>query len=251
MVGFSYVRYLYYEVSKAHTRGYAHVIEVAVIDDEGLARAALRILLDMEDGLKVVADGGTLQAPQLARSMRPDVVLFSTRAMQGSFSAVRQLRGLSDAPGVLVLAGDDEGDQVERALVAGANGYLLRDCNPRQLAQGVREVARKGWAFSPSVAGTVIDGYLRSTRAPEEPRPVAGLPPAVLARLDSLSEREREVLVLISEGLNNREIAVRLVISAETVKDHVRAVLSKLGVDNRVRAAAIAWRSSLMMDAAA
>ncbi|GCD44714.1 LuxR C-terminal-related transcriptional regulator [Streptomyces paromomycinus] len=227
------------------------MIEVAVIDDEGLARASLRILLEMEDGLRVVADGGTLQALQLVRSMRPDVVLFSTRAMRGSFNPVRQLRGLSKSPGVLVLAGDDEGDQVQRALIAGANGYLLRDCNPRQLVQAVHEVARKGWAFSPSVASTIIDGFLRSARAPKESRLAATLPPEILDRLDSLSEREREVLTLISEGLNNREIAVRLTISVETVKDHVRGVLLKLGVDNRIRAAAIAWRSSLMMDAAA
>ncbi|MFD3544163.1 LuxR C-terminal-related transcriptional regulator [Streptomyces sp. NPDC058655] len=221
------------------------MISVAVVEDRALVRASLRVLVEADHGLHMEWDDSSDHALRAIRSRPPRVVLLSTQApTRDTIDMVRRTRQLPQAPEVLVLASPGADTHVESVLAAGAGGYLLRDSAPGHLSQAIREVARHGWAFSPSVARTVIDGYLRVAAAPED-GPGAGCSEETRARLHSLTARERHVLALVSDGLTNPEIADHLGNSPETVKDHVRSILVKLDTDNRVRAAAIAWRAGL------
>ncbi|MBX7465449.1 response regulator transcription factor [Streptomyces sp. NPDC048491] len=221
------------------------MISVAVVEDRALVRASLRALVEADRGLHVEWDNSSDRALGAIRSKPPRVVLLSTQAPTGdTLDIVRRTRQLPKAPEVLVLAGPGTDAHVKSALAAGAGGYLPRDSTPGHLSQAIHAVARHGWAFSPSMARTVIDGYLRVSTAPEEGSP-EGCSQENRERLGTLTARERRVLALVGDGLTNREIADRLGNSPETVKDHVRSILVKLDTDNRIRAAAIAWRAGL------
>jgi DNA-binding NarL/FixJ family response regulator len=220
-------------------------IKVLVADDQALIRAGLAMLLNAQPDLEVVAEAADgAEAVRLAELHRVDVVLMDVR-MPGTdgVAATRALcadrRSDDPAPGpkVLILTTFDDDDAVYGALSAGASGYLLKHAVPHDLLAAIRRVAAGDAWLDPAVAGSVIAALARGPR-PGEPVP------DILSRL---TPREREVLVLIAEGLSNAEIADRLVVGEGTVKTHVSRVLMKTASRDRSQAVALAYRSGLVL----
>ncbi|MET9416896.1 response regulator transcription factor [Streptomyces klenkii] len=221
-----------------------------IVDDEELFRAGLRMVLAAADGIVVTGECTATGVPQAVADTAPDVVLLDIRMPdRDGLAVLGDLKSRQDAPSVLMLTSFDTDAYVDRALRAGADGFLLKDSDPAYLVWAVRAAAAGGSALSPSVARAVVDGYASS--ADGGPAPARG-PVADPGgdRVGQLTPREREVLALLGAGLSNREIASELYLSPGTVKEHVSTVLAKLGTDNRVRAAVIAWQSGLAGTAA-
>ncbi|HMM93637.1 response regulator transcription factor [Phycicoccus sp.] len=214
------------------------MIRIVVADDQALVRGGFRLMLDQQPDIEVcgeAADGA--QAVTLVREQRPDVVLMDVR-MPGT-DGLEATRRILSAPGtrtrVLVLTTFDLDEYVVAALRAGASGYLLKDVDPDDLVAAVRSVAAGDAALAPSVVARLVDEYVRAPRVtPPEPR------------LQQLSAREHEVLTLLAEGLTNREIAERLVVSPATVKTHVASLLAKLDLRDRVQAVILAYESGIV-----
>ncbi len=217
------------------------MIRVAVVDDQELVRAGFVALLDADPALEVVGQAGDGHAAvDLARRHRLDVMLMDIRMPRlDGIAATRLIRELPDPPEVLILTTFDTDENAFDALEAGAAGFLVKDTPPDQLLAAIRAAASGGAVISPTTTRRLVD-HLVAARMAREQQPTA--PPA----LASLTEREREVLVLIAQGCSNREIAARLSISELTAKTHVSRVITKLGVDSRVQAAALAYRSGVV-----
>jgi DNA-binding NarL/FixJ family response regulator len=214
-------------------------VRILLADDQELVRAGLRLILEPEHDFEIVgeaADGA--EAVDLARRHVPDVVLMDVR-MPGvdGIEATRQLAQseLADRVRVLVLTTFDLDKYVYAALRAGASGFLLKDTPPDELVQGIRVVASGNALLAPSVTRRLIDEFAQS--APPE---TADIP------LHALTEREQEVLKLVAQGLSNAEIAAQLVVEESTVKTHVRHVLQKLGLRDRVQAVVAAYEAGLV-----
>jgi DNA-binding NarL/FixJ family response regulator len=204
------------------------VIRVLLVDDHKLVRAGLQSLLDSTDDLTVVgaaSDGA--EAVALAEELRPDIVLMdlSMPGMDG-IEATRRVVALGLGAQVLVLTSFSDGDRVRRTLDAGAVGYLLKDAEPDELLRGVRAVARGESPLDARAARAML----------QAPRPAA--------RGDDLTEREREVLELITRGMANKQIARALSISDSTVKAHVGSIFQRIGVTDRTSAALWAERNA-------
>jgi DNA-binding NarL/FixJ family response regulator len=215
------------------------LIRVVVADDQALVRGGFRLMLEQQPDIEVcgeAADGA--QAVALVRERRPDVVLMDIR-MPGTdgLEATRRILdgGVAATTRVLVLTTFDLDEYVVAALRAGASGYLLKDVDPSDLVSAIRAVAAGDAALGPTVVARLIDEYVRVSRAGTE-----------APRLSTLSAREREVLALLAEGLTNREIADRIVVSPATVKTHVASVLAKLDLRDRVQAVILAYESGLV-----
>jgi DNA-binding NarL/FixJ family response regulator len=196
------------------------VIEVLLVDDHALMREGLRALIEGAEGMRVVgaaADGA--EALERARELRPHVVLMdlSMPGLDGA-EATRRLTAEMPEVQVLVLTSFADGENVVRALDAGAAGYLLKDAEPASLVDAVRAVASGQSPLDPRVART----YLSTRRGPAGPE---------------LTEREREVLALVGRGLANKQIARRLGIAEGTVKAHLTRVFQQIGVRDRTAAA--------------
>lgn len=209
-------------------------IRVVITDDQSLIRLGFRMVLEAADDIEVVgeaSDGAV--ALTNARALRPDVVLMDVRmpGMDG-IEATRHVtsEGLAQ---VLVLTTFDLDDAVFGALRAGAAGFLLKSATPEELLTAVRRVAAGDGALAPEVVRRVLDAAVAGT-----PEPAA--PTAASTAVDSLTDREREVLEGLGRGLSNANLAEELVISEATAKTHVSRVLAKLGVTSRVQAALIA-----------
>ena len=214
---------------------------VLVVDDQTLVSAGLRSILEAEDDLTVVgeaADGA--EGVRKAHELAPEVVLMDVRMPVMDGLQATELITASGRSRVLVLTTFDLDEYVYRALRAGASGFLLKDTPRPQLVAGVRAVAAGESLLAPAVTRRLIERYLgETTRAV-----------ATGARLERLTAREREVLVLIAHGLSNAEIAERLVLSLTTVKTHVAGVLRKLGLRDRVQAVVLAYECSLVTSSA-
>lgn len=221
-----------------------------IVDDEVLIREGLRRIVDGFDGTRVVAVCTGAEAVDGAREHRPDVVLLDVRMPdRDGLAVLADLRALPDPPVVAMLTMFDADEHLSAALRGGAAGFLLKDTAPEQLRYLIGELAAGGRVIAPKVARTVVDGYLRAGGGEPERRPAApGDRPGSgdRPRSGGLTPREREVLVLLAEGLSNSEIARRLRIGTTTVKDHVSTVLGKLGVANRVQAAVRAHQLRLV-----
>ncbi|EWM14204.1 regulatory protein LuxR:Response regulator receiver [Kutzneria sp. 744] len=214
------------------------LIKVMLADDEDLVRSGLRMILCSAGDIEVVAecDDGLLVA-DLARQHRPHVVLLDVRMRSADgLVALRRLRTLPDPPRVAMLTTFDVDEYVSEALRLGASGFLLKDTEPEQLVKAVRDLARGGAVLDPGVAARVLAAVADGERAAEPARRL----------LTSLSEREREVLQLIGQGMSNAEIGGALHLSEATVKGYVSSVLGKIGAVNRVQAALVAYRGGLI-----
>ncbi|WP_328299919.1 response regulator transcription factor [Streptomyces sp. NBC_00435] len=208
-----------------------------VVDDEELMRSGLQIILGSAPDIDVVATcDGPAALTTIARH-RPDVVLLDIQ-MPGTdgFEVLAQLRSLALPPVVAMLTAFATGDFVHTALHQGAAGYLLKDTDPEQLVREVRALASGGRPLASSVAPSVIDGFLAHGTASN------GAAQAVAV----LAPRERRALTLVGQGLTNAQIAQRLKLAPSTVKDHLSALMAKLGCLNRVQAAVIAERAGLL-----
>jgi DNA-binding NarL/FixJ family response regulator len=212
-------------------------VRVVLADDQALVRAGFRLLLETEAGFEVcgeAADGA--RAVALAREHRPDVVVMDIRMPRlDGIEATRRLAGPAapDPAKILVVTTFNVDEYVYEALKAGASGFLLKDAPPAELIDGVRTVARGESLLSPAVTRTLIGRFADRIRPPAEP-------------VTALTAREREVAVLIAEGLSNAEIAERLVIGAETVKTYVSRILTKLDLRDRVQIVVLAYRTGLV-----
>ena len=217
-------------------------IEVLIADDQAMVRAGFAALLDAHDGILVTgqaSDGA--EAVTLAARLNPDVILMDVRMPQlDGIAATRRILSPSypaaKVPRVLMLTTFDIDDYVYDALEAGASGFLLKDALPDELVHAVRVIAAGDALLAPSVTRRLISRF-----ASQKPRAGAGA-----AQLAALTEREREVLVLIGQGLSNGEIAARLFIAEQTVKTHVGKVLAKIGVRDRVQAVIFAYDAGLV-----
>jgi DNA-binding NarL/FixJ family response regulator len=213
------------------------VTSVLLADDQELVRAGFRLILELA-GLTVTgeaADG--VQAVELARTTRPDVVLMDVRMprMDG-IEATRRIGQAGIDTRVLVLTTFDLDEHVYDALKAGASGFLLKDVERDRLIDAVHTVAAGESLFAPTIVRRLVDHYVDH-------------PPAALTRppvLEQLSERELEVLELVGKGRSNAEIAAELVISLATVKTHIRHLLAKLGLRDRVQAVVYAYEHGIV-----
>ncbi len=217
----------------------AEAIRVLVVDDQALVRAGFRMILEAEPDLIVAGEArdGQEAIIQIDRC-HPDVVLMDVR-MPGvdGIEATRRILGDegSPAPKVIMLTTFDMDEYVHDALRAGASGFLLKDVPPEQLVEGIRAVVSGESLLSPTITRRMIEIYLNHTPAVSQP-----------VALDSLTRREREILVLLARALSNAEIAELLVVSETTVKTHVARVLMKLGLRDRVQAVIFAYESGVV-----
>jgi DNA-binding NarL/FixJ family response regulator len=214
-------------------------VRVLVVDDQALVRAGFRMILEAEPDLVVAGEAATGdEAVAQAAACAPDVVLMDVRmpAVDGIEATRRILRDPARAGlRVIMLTTFDMDEYVYDALRAGASGFLLKDVPPEQLVDGIRAVVSGESLLAPSITRRMIEAYL------DRPQPAP--PPAVL---DSLTPREREILVLLARGLSNAEIADRLFVSETTVKTHVARVLMKLGLRDRVQAVIFAYEHQVV-----
>lgn len=216
-------------------------VSIVVADDHETVRAGFSALLATQPDFSVVgsaADGAAAVA--LCRELRPDVVLMDVRmpTMDG-IEATRRVAGAGPSgPRVLILTTFDLDQYVFDALRAGASGFLLKDVTAERLFDAVRVIAAGDALLAPTVTRRLIGEFAR--------RPPRSEPPAT-ATLARLTPRETEVLRLVAEGLSNREIATRLVVTEETVKTHVSRILAKLGLRDRTQAVVTAYESGLVV----
>jgi DNA-binding NarL/FixJ family response regulator len=213
-------------------------LRVLIVDDDDLMRAGLRAVLSSDETVQVVgeaADGR--EAVERTRDFQPDVVLMDVR-MPGvdGIAATRGIVATVPATRVLILTTFEYEDYIFGALHAGASGFLLKRTRPEQLIEAIHTVAAGESLLSPSVTRTVID---RMARRP---------PPDLAAgrRLRGLTPRERDVLELVARGLSNAEIAATLVVEESTVKTHVKHILAKLGLRDRVHAVILSYETGLV-----
>jgi DNA-binding NarL/FixJ family response regulator len=218
-------------------------VRVALADDQTLVRAGFRALLENADDIEVVGEAANgAEAVELARSARPDVVLMDIRMpLLDGLEATRRIVAdeLLAEVRVVVLTTFELDEYVFEALRAGASGFLLKDIDPADLRQAVRVVAGGDALLSPAVTRTLIQEFVarpaRQSVAPE--------------RLSALTDREREVMALVAEGLTNDEIGQRLFMSPATARTHVSRAMVKLGARDRAQLVVLAYQSGLVSGA--
>ncbi|KZB87400.1 response regulator [Amycolatopsis regifaucium] len=215
------------------------MIKLMFADDEELVRSGLRAMMSGAADIEIVGEASDgRSAVEVARRYHPDVALLDIkmRSPDDGIRALRAILALPDPPTVAMLTTFDIDDYVSLALRLGANGFLLKDIDPAALLRAVRDLARGGAVLDPGVAARMVQSHRDEQRAAQPARKL----------LASLSDREREVVGLIGQGLSNAEIGGRLHLSEATVKGYVSAVLSKIGAANRVQAALLAYRGGLL-----
>ena len=215
------------------------MIRVLLVDDDELVRAGLAMILDAADDIKVVGEAATgSEAIQLAKDARPDVVLMDVKmpGMDG-IEATRRITEHGDEPPSVVIVTTFETDEfLFRSLQAGASGFVLKRTPPQDLLAGIRAVASGDGLLGPSVTKRIIEQFAG--------RPVAD--PGNRQRLEALTDRETETLKLLAQGMNNAEIADALYVSESTAKTHIRRILMKLGLRDRVAAVIFAYQAGLL-----
>ncbi|MBG0565551.1 response regulator transcription factor [Actinoplanes aureus] len=215
-------------------------LKVLLADDERLVRSGFRLLLDTEDDITVVGEAATgAEAVELARSTRPDVVLMDIRMpkMDG-IEATRQIastNGLQQVR-VLILTTYDTDEYVFDGLQAGASGFLLKDAGPAELLHAIRVVAAGEALLAPRITRRLIAQFTARRTAGQAAR----------QRLAVLTEREREVVTLVGQGLRNDEIGAALFLSPDTARTHVSRAMGKLGARDRAQLVVIAYQTGLV-----
>ena len=216
-------------------------VRVLLADDQALVRAGFRMILEAQDDLEVVGEAGDgEQALELSRAELPDVVLMDIRMPRLDGLAATSLL-VQELPStrVLVLTTFDADDHVYDALQAGASGFLLKDVGRDELVHAVRVVAAGDALLAPAVTRRLLADFVAA-------RPV---PPPAPVRLDGLTPREHDTLLLLARGMSNAEIAAELVVTEHTVKTHVGNVLMKLALRDRVHAVVLAYETGLVRPA--
>jgi DNA-binding NarL/FixJ family response regulator len=215
------------------------LIRVLVVDDEALLRTAFSSLIEAEDDLEVVGEAPDgQQAVDLAMSLAPDVIVMDVRMpVMDGIEATRRITGDRDAgPRVLILTTFDLDEYVFEALRGGASGFALKSRPLEELLNGIRTVAAGEALLAPSVTRRLIAHFADRNRV------TASMPWA----LDELTDREREVLVLIARGLSNAELAATLHVTLPTAKTHVSRILTKLGARDRTQLVILAYESGVV-----
>jgi DNA-binding NarL/FixJ family response regulator len=215
-------------------------IKVLLADDEGLVRSGFKLLLDLEDDITVVAEATNgAEAVDLARAIRPDVVLMDIRMPRvdgiQATSQIARTQGLQHVR-ILILTTYDTDAYVFEALQAGASGFLLKDAGPAELLHAIRVVAAGDALLAPRITRRLIAQFTAqrtATQAGED-------------RLVVLTEREREVLALVGQGLSNDEIGTELFLSPATARTHVSHAMVKLGARDRAQLVVIAYQTGLV-----
>jgi DNA-binding NarL/FixJ family response regulator len=212
------------------------VITVLLADDQELVRAGLRTILEAEEDINVcgeVSDG--LLAISAAEDLHPDVVLMDVRMPNlDGLEATRRIAARGASPRIVILTTFDLDEYVFEALRAGASGFLLKDTTADELVRAVRLAVAGDALLAPSVTRRLIERYANRTAGPSA------------QSLEMLTEREREVLLLVARGLSNTEVAERLFLGESTVKTHVAHLLGKLELRDRVQAVVLAYESGLV-----
>jgi DNA-binding NarL/FixJ family response regulator len=214
-------------------------IRIALVDDQELVRTGFRMVLEAQPDMTVVgeaADG--LAAVEFSRAHSADVMIMDARMPRlDGVAATRQIRQAGDRPRVLMLTTFDLDEYAFAALKAGASGFLLKDVPPEELLFAIRAVHSGDAVVAPSTTRRLLDRF-----APMLPASNAH----AAAELEELTERERQVLILVAQGLSNAELAKRLFVSEATVKTHVGRILAKLGLRDRVQAVVYAYENGLV-----
>ena len=214
-------------------------IRLLVVDDHALFRRALANLIGNEPDFEIVGEAGDgAEAVRMAQTLRPDLVLMDIH-MPGTdgLEATRQIVSAVPATRVVILTVSEEDRDLFEAIKSGAHGYLLKTVEPEALCALLRGVFRGEAPLSRATAAKILKQFAR-----REPSPHATV------AADDLTAREREVLALVASGLTNKEIGSKLAIAENTVKNHLKSILGKLHLDNRVQAAAVAIQRGLVRD---
>lgn len=210
----------------------ADLIQLLLIEDQTLMRQGLKTILDLEPGLRVIGEAANGESGvRMALEMRPDVVLMDIQMphLNGVEATIQLCRQWPEAK-VIILTTFDRDDYVYQGVRAGALGYLLKDAPANQLIETIRRVHAGEVFIQPEIASRALREMMRPSTSNVEP----------------LSDREREVLVLLAQGASNKEMAEKLFITEGTVKNHVSNILAKLQAENRTQAADIARRQGLV-----
>jgi DNA-binding NarL/FixJ family response regulator len=210
-------------------------VRVLVADDQSMVRAGFRMLLAGEEDFEVVAEASNgLEAVDKAARFNPRIILMDIRMPElDGLQATRRILAADPAARILILTTFDLDEYVFEALRAGASGFVLKDDSPEQLIAAIRTVAAGDALLSPAITKRVIQKFARTPR------------PAPPKEIEELSERERDVFRLMSNGLSNAEIGKELYISETTVKTHVTHILQKLNLRDRVQAVVLAYQTGL------
>jgi DNA-binding NarL/FixJ family response regulator len=214
-------------------------ISVAVVDDQALVRRGFAMVLGHQPDIDVIAEAGNgLEAIEVTRHHRPDVVLMDIRMPEmDGLTATATILEQADWPlKVIILTTFDPDEYVYRALQAGASGFVLKDIPPEELAPAVRTVANGGALLDPTITRRLIGRFAQTL----------AIDTATARRLDTLTDREREVLTQLATGFSNAEISDNLYIGSATVKSHVSNILTKLGLRDRAQAVVFAYESGLI-----
>jgi DNA-binding NarL/FixJ family response regulator len=214
------------------------MIRVAIVDDQPLARSGLRSIIESEPDMTVVGEAGNgAEGVTLIRASRPDIAIMDLRMpiLDGIAATTQVVADTLDTQ-ILVITTFDDDELVYRALQAGASGFLLKDSTPEQMITAIRTVRQGHAILAPEITRAVIARYA----ANNEPVRTVGV------ALDSLTEREHEIVVLVAQGLSNREIGHRLFVSEGTVKTHVSNILTKTGLHSRVQIVALAYEAGFI-----
>ncbi|GAA0569321.1 response regulator transcription factor [Paractinoplanes ferrugineus] len=215
------------------------MIRVVLADDQQLVRAGFRMVLDYQPDMTVVGEAGDgAEALRLLRTTEADVVVMDLRMpVLDGVAATRRICAAGPRPRVLVLTTFDTDEEAFAALQAGASGFLLKSVPPEELLSAIRAVAGGDAVVAPRVTRRLLDRFAGRLMAPGDP---AAMPA-------DLTDREKEVLLLLAEGLSNLEIAGRIRVSEATVKTHIGRILTKLGLRDRVQAVVFAYESGLVL----
>jgi DNA-binding NarL/FixJ family response regulator len=216
------------------------MIRVVIADDQALMRTAFRMIFEAEPDIELVGEASDgAEAVRVTRATSPDVVIMDVR-MPG-LNGIEATRALvadgGQAVRVIMLTTFDLDEYVYDALLAGASGFLLKDLPPEQLIEGIRAVSRGESLLSPVITRRMIETFIA------RPRSSVATPDD---RLELLTPREREVLILLGRGRSNPEIAAALYVSETTVKTHVQRILAKLGLRDRIQAVIFAYEAGVI-----
>ena len=207
-----------------------HVIRVYLLDDHEVVRFGLREMLEREGDIEVVGESGSaVDAPHRIPALHPDVAVLDGRLPDGSgIDVCRDVRSVDPSINALILTSYDDDEALFAAIMAGAAGYVLKQIHGTDLVDAVRQVAAGQSLLDPAVTARVLE---RIRRGPEQPD-----------ELKDLTAQEHKILLLVAEGLTNREIAERMFLAEKTVKNYVSSLLAKLGLERRTQAAVLASR---------